>query len=568
MTSSAGIPAPADAAGSVRAVPARSAAAGLRPSQPQPYPLDRLAKLLGADPAPSPPNGPLSLSKGEKTVTGVAFDSRQVRPGDLYVGLPGAHTHGARFAATAAEAGAVAVLTDAAGAELVAESRAIPVLRVDDPRRAMAVAAAEVYGRPATKLIMLGVTGTNGKTTTSDLLAAGLRAAGRRCGVIGTLGYFLDGVEIPAPRTTITTPESPDLQALLAIMVEAGADCVVMEVSSHALALGRVDEITYDVAGFTNFGRDHLDFHGSLEAYFEAKASLFTAERARRAVINIDDPRGAELVARSLGAGLDVAITSLAGAAASADDHRAVDQYSCLSCDATADPVAVRIHTPAGELGFGLGLPGSYNVANALTALAMLDRIGVDLPAAAGGLATVAVPGRLQRIELAGGPKAYVDFAHTPQAIRSVLTELAATIRDGKLITVVGCGGDRDPAKRGPMGAAAAEFSDLVIITDDNPRTEDPAAIRAAALAGAREQAARQARDVRIVDGGDRATAIRTALAAASADDVVAVLGKGHESGQEVNGTVVPFDDGEQLAAQWRRLAGTDPETIRKAGTA
>ena len=496
-------------------------------------------------------------------MTGVAFDSRQVRPGDLYVGLPGSNTHGARFARTAVEAGAAAVLTDEAGAGLVEDPLAVPVLRVDAPRPAMAAAAAEVYGRPATKLTMLGVTGTNGKTTTSDLLAAGLRAAGRHCGVIGTLGYFLDGVEIPALRTTITTPESPDLQALLAIMVERGADSVVMEVSSHALALGRVDAITYDVVGFTNFGRDHLDFHGSLEAYFEAKAELFTADRARRAVINIDDPRGAQLITRSQAAGLDVATTSLARATSSGHDH-----YGCLAYDATADPVAISINTPAGELDFRLGLPGSYNVANALTALAMLDRIGIELPVAARGLAAVAVPGRLQRVELAGGPRAYVDFAHTPQAIRSVLTELAATVRNGKLITVVGCGGDRDAAKREPMGAAAAELSDLVIITDDNPRTEDPATIRAAALAGARQQAERQTRAVRILDGGDRAAAIRTALAEAVAGDVIAVLGKGHEHGQEVDDRVVPFDDAEQLASGWRSLAGTDPEAIRKAGTA
>ena len=563
MSSAAGIPTPADAPGSVRAVPARSAAAGLRPSQQQPCPLDRLAGLLGADSSLSSSHGAVSLSKGEPAVTGVAFDNRQVRPGDLYVGLPGAHTHGSRFARNAVESGAVAVLTDAAGAELVDEPLGVPLLRADDPRRAMATAAAEVYGRPATKLTMLGVTGTNGKTTTCDLLAAGLRAAGRHCGVIGTLGYFLDGVEIPAERTTITTPESPDLQALLAIMVERGADCVVMEVSSHALTLGRVDEITYDVAGFTNFGRDHLDFHGSLEAYFEAKAGLFTAERAQRAVINIDDPRGPELVARAVAAGLDLATTSLTDATPAEHEH---DHYGCLSYDATADPVAVRIRTPDGELGFGLGLPGSYNVANALTALAMLDRVGIDVPTAARGLGTVAVPGRLQRVELPGGPKAYVDFAHTPQAIRSVLTELAATTRDGKLITVVGCGGDRDPAKRGPMGAAAAELSDLVIITDDNPRSEDPVAIRAAALAGAQEQASRQSHVVRILDGGDRAAAIQLALADASVQDVVAVLGKGHEHGQEVDGTVLPFDDAEQLASGWwRRLAGTDP-AARKAG--
>lgn len=566
VTTAHGIPAPAAAGGSVRPVPARSAAVGLRPAQTRPYPLDLLAtralSLSKGTRSLSATTTALSLSKGnhldaDVVVTGVAFDSRQVRPGDLYIGLPGAHTHGARFSASAVEAGAAAVLTDPAGTDLIDESVDVPVLCVDDPRRAMASAAAEVYGRPATKLTMLGVTGTNGKTTTCDLLAAALRATGRSCGVIGTLGYFLDGVEIPAERTTITTPESPDLQALLAIMVERGADCVVMEVSSHALALGRVDEIGYDVAGFTNLGRDHLDFHGTMQAYFEAKAQLFTAERARHVVINIDDPYGPELVARSSAAGLDVATTSLSGVSGAS--------YRCLSYDALADPVAVRIQTPAGELDFGLGLPGSYNVGNALTALAMLDRLGIDLRTAAAGLAGVTVPGRLQRVELDGGPRAYVDFAHTPQAIRSVLTELAATTRDGKLITVVGCGGDRDPAKRGPMGAAAAELSDLVIITDDNPRSEDPVAIRTAALAGARDQAARQSRPVRILDGGDRATAIGTALADASTADVIAVLGKGHEHGQEIGGAVLPFDDAEQLASGWRQLARTAPESAQKS---
>ncbi|WP_370518883.1 UDP-N-acetylmuramoyl-L-alanyl-D-glutamate--2,6-diaminopimelate ligase [Microlunatus sp. Gsoil 973] len=529
----------------------------MRPELTPPYPLDRLAGLLGAD---------RSGARAEPTVTGVAFDNRQVRPGDLYVGLPGANTHGARFAREAVQAGAVAVLTDAAGAGLIAHPDELdtPVLRVADPRRAMSTAAAEVYGRPATKLIMIGVTGTNGKTTTSDLTAAGLRATGLHCGVIGTLGYFLDGGELPGNRTTITTPESPDVQALLAIMVEHGADVVVMEVSSHALALGRVDEIVFDVAGFTNLGRDHLDFHGSEEAYFEAKAQLFTPQHARRAVINIDDARGPELLSRSTAGGLQVATTSLAGSPGAGVDH-----YRCLSYDAVADPVEVSIQTPAGELDFRLGLPGSYNVANAITALAMLDRLGIDLPTAAGGLAAAAVPGRLQRVELSDGPRAYVDFAHTPQAIRSVLTELAATVADGRLITVLGCGGDRDPAKRGPMGAAAAELSDLVIITDDNPRSEDPRLIRAAALAGAREQADRQSRPVDILDGGDRAGAIRTALAAAGRSDVVAVLGKGHEHGQEINGTVVAFDDAEQLASGWHELAaGTPAESTGKAGRA
>lgn len=574
MTRADGIPAPTAPEGSVRAVPVRSPATGLRPEGIQPYPLDRLVGLLDATRSDGQSitgqaeTGQAKTGQAGPGVTGVAFDSRQVRPGDLYVGLPGANTHGARFATAAVRAGAVAVLTDAAGGELI-DSRAdgvpeVPVLLVADPRRAMSLAAAEVYGRPATKLIMVGVTGTNGKTTTSDLVAAALRATGRHCGVIGTLGYFLDGEELPGIRTTITTPESPDLQALLAVLTERGADAVVMEVSSHALALGRVDEIVFDVAGFTNLGRDHLDFHGSEQAYFEAKADLFTARRARRAVINIDDPRGAELVSRSAAGGLDVATTSLAGAPGVGVDH-----YACLSYDATEDPVAVSVRTPTGALDFRLGLPGSYNVANAITALAMVDRIGIDLTAAAAGLAHVAVPGRLQRVELAGGPRAYVDFAHTPQAIRSVLTELRAAVGDGKLITVVGCGGDRDPAKRGPMGAAAAELSDLVIITDDNPRSEDPRLIRAAALTGAREQADRQPRPVEIVDGGDRAAAIARALAAAGSDDVVAVLGKGHERGQEINGTVLAFDDAEQLVASWREpAAGARAESTREAGRA
>jgi UDP-N-acetylmuramoyl-L-alanyl-D-glutamate--2,6-diaminopimelate ligase len=512
----------------------------LRPDRTEPYPLDRLAALLGAESARGDVSG--------LRVTGVALDSRAVRPLDLYCGLPGANTHGARFAAAAREAGAAAVLTDRDGAaEVTALGVDLPVLVVRDPRRAMAAAAAEVYGRPATKLIMLGVTGTNGKTTTSYLLAAGLAAAGRSSGMIGTLGYFLDGREIAADRTTVTTPESADLQALLAIMVERGAEAVVMEVSSHALSLGRADEIVFDVAGFTNFGRDHLDFHGSVEAYYQAKAQLFTAARAERAVINIEDDRGPDLLARAIADGLQVASTSMRA------DH---GRYRCLAYDSSVDPVPVQIATPQGKIDFRLGLPGVYNVANALTALAMLDQIGIDPATAAGGLAEVAVPGRLQRVDLgADAPRAFVDFAHTPQAIGSVLGELSEAKGDRKLITVVGCGGDRDPAKRGPMGAAAAHWSDLVIITDDNPRTEEPASIRAAALAGAREEAAASGRRLQVVDGGDRAAAIRLALRAAAVGDVIAVLGKGHEHGQQIGGEVLPFDDTEQIMAGWRELS-------------
>jgi UDP-N-acetylmuramoyl-L-alanyl-D-glutamate--2,6-diaminopimelate ligase len=489
-------------------------------------------------------------------VSGVTLDSRAVRQGDLYVALPGRHTHGARFAAAASAAGAAAVLTDPAGAELIGNDSAADLLIVDDPRSVMATAAAEIYQRPAEKMTMLGVTGTAGKTTTAGMLAAGLAAAGRSCGLIGTLGYFLDGNQLEADRTTITTPESPDLQAVLAVFAERGAQVVAMEVSSHALALGRVDEIWFDVAGFTNFSRDHLDFHGTEQAYFEAKAELFTADRARRAVINTDDPRGIELLVRRQHAGLPVSRISTQPQHSGTDDAGAAD-YRCLSVDRTGDSAVVQLATPSGPLQFRFGLPGRYNVTNAVIALAMLDQIDVVLQRAASGLADVVIPGRLQPVGLGrSAPRVFVDFAHTPQAVNSVLAELGRMRQRGRLISVLGCGGERDPGKRGPMGAAAAAGSDVVIITDDNPRSEDPATIRAQVAQGARAEAARSKPGVSIVDGGPRRRAIGHALQLATADDVVAVLGKGHEPGQEIAGKILPFDDAAEVAAGWQQLTG------------
>ncbi len=274
-------------------------------------------------------------------------------------------------------------------------------------------------------------------------------------------------------------------------------------------------------------------------------------------MINIDDPRGSELIAQATAEGLPVATTSMRSD--SDHDHlQGLRSYHCLTYDPSRDPMPVRLATPGGTVDFRLGLPGTYNVANALTALAMLDQAGIDLRSAAHGLAAATVPGRLQRVDLGQhAPRVFVDFAHTPQAVGSVLRELAELSGEQKLITVVGCGGDRDPGKRGPMGAAAAQWSDVVVVTDDNPRTEDPASIRAAALAGAREQAARRGDEVRVLDGGDRAAAIRLALREAGPDDVVTVLGKGHERGQEVGGRVLPFDDTEQVLAGWRELSAS-----------
>ena len=472
-------------------------------------------------------------------VTGVSLDSRAIRPGDLYVALPGQATHGARFAAQAVAAGAAAVLTDAAGVGLLA-GLGVPVVVVDDPRSRMAGLAAEVYGRPGERLALYGVTGTAGKTSTTFLLAAGLTAAGQRVGTIGTIGFALAGEQLVSGRTTVTTPESPDLQALLAFLVEHGADAVAMEVSSHALALNRVEGLVFDVAGFTNLGRDHLDFHADQEDYFQAKASLFRDGRCRTAVVNIDDPYGVRLAEELRAGNVPLVTTGAAG------------DYRPLAIDLAADgSSSVRLGTPAGERSFALGLLGEFNLRNAATAVAMLDVGGVDLDRAVPGFAEAFVPGRMQRVDLgAGAPGVVVDFAHTPEAVAAALEALPP----GRRIAVLGCGGDRDQAKRGPMGAAAANGASVVVVTDDNPRSEAPEAIRAAVLAGAREAAATSG--ARVVDGGARADAIRLALRLSEPGDWVAVLGKGHETGQELADRRVPFDDVVVVSRTWADLNG------------
>ncbi|WP_204913965.1 UDP-N-acetylmuramoyl-L-alanyl-D-glutamate--2,6-diaminopimelate ligase [Microlunatus spumicola] len=471
-------------------------------------------------------------------VSGVTLDTRFVEPGDLFVGLPGRHHHGAAFAGRAAAAGAVALLTDPAGAALADD--VLPVAVVEDPRRAMASVAATVYGRPATALTTYGITGTQGKTTTAYLLDAALRASGTSTGLIGTVGFALDGRDLGGSRTTVTTPESPELQGLLGHLVEHGARALVMEVSSHALALGRVDAIVFDVAAFTGFGTDHLDFHGDLESYFEAKASLFTPERTRHAVLNVDDARGEVLVGRARTAGLPVTTT---GAGPYADVHR----IALGPTERGRTRLVAGVHGERVEL--WLPLPGEHNVRNALTALAMVAATGGDLAAAARGLEQASVPGRMQRVDLGeGAPAVFVDFAHTPEAVTAAVGALTDTAR---VVVVLGAGGDRDPGKRGPMGVAAAVAADVVVVTDDNPRSEDPAAIRAQVLAGARSV---RRSDVQVVDGGDRRSAIAAALALAGPDDAVVVLGKGHETGQEVAGVVTPFVDADVVRDAWVAL--------------
>jgi UDP-N-acetylmuramoyl-L-alanyl-D-glutamate--2,6-diaminopimelate ligase len=490
-----------------------------------------LAELFGNRAAVSDP-----------VVSGISIDSRLVRPGDLYVALSGAHHHGAEFIQQAAQAGAVAILTDAAGGR-IANGVQLPVIVVDQPRQAMAGVAATIYGRPADALTMCAVTGTNGKTTTTFLLEAALRAGEVSTGLVGTVGFRLNGVALDCVPTTVTTPESTDLQGLLAFLLEEGAETVVMEVSSHALVLGRADAITFDVAAFTNLGRDHLDFHGDMESYFEAKASLFTPERTRHAVINVDDPRGRELVQRvGRQAGIGLTTVSIDGDAA------------CRALAYQAQPdggTAVRADLRGRTVDFSLKLPGDFNIRNALTALAMVDAIGGDLERAAAGLAQANVSGRMQRVELGpGAPLVYVDFAHTPQAIAAALEAVGSRRR----IVVVGCGGDRDPQKREPMGEAAARHADVVIATDDNPRSEDAAAIRAQLIGGARAAVVRDRLATEVIDGGDRRSAINLALQLATPGAVIAILGKGHELGQEIGGKVLPFSDPVVAVEEWAAL--------------
>jgi UDP-N-acetylmuramoyl-L-alanyl-D-glutamate--2,6-diaminopimelate ligase len=496
-----------------------------------------------------------SPSTAAVRVSGITSDSRMVAPGDLYVALPGLTRHGAEFLPQALAAGAVAVLTDPQGRATIGDLGA-PVVVVSDPRPLLGELAAEIYGRPAEALAMFAVTGTNGKTTTTFLLDAALRAAGHQVGIVGTIGYLLNGRPLESVRTTVTTPESTELQGLLGYLRDGGADSVVMEVSSHALVLGRADAITFDVAAFTNFGRDHLDFHGDEESYFRAKASLFTQERTRHAVVNSDDPRGRQLIAAIRAAG-EVGLTTISLVDPAAD-------YSASSVRSEPDGrTRVEVRLPGRTLEFTLSLPGDFNVSNALTALAMLDAAGVDLDAAADGLASARVPGRMQRVGLgSGAPLVYVDFAHTPQAVTAAL----AAISGQRRIVVLGCGGDRDSAKRRPMGAAAAAAADVVIVTDDNPRSEDPSAIRAEVMAGALAGQRAAARQVTVIDGGDRRSAIREALGLARPGDALAILGKGHEVGQEIGDRTLPFDDAAVVAEEWADLRAPRPPARSGAG--
>ncbi|GFH35104.1 UDP-N-acetylmuramoyl-L-alanyl-D-glutamate--2,6-diaminopimelate ligase [Streptomyces pacificus] len=486
-----------------------------RPAEVRPTGLAELAARLGVG------------SPGSGAVTGITHDSRAVRPGDVYAALPGSRLHGADYVAQARDLGAAAILTDPTGAERAAGT-GLPVLVTEDPRGTMGELAAEIYGRPGRALLQIGITGTSGKTTTAYLVEGGLRGAGHRTGLIGTVEMRVDEERIKSERTT---PEATDLQALFAVMRERGVESVAMEVSSHALVLGRVDGCVFDVAVFSNLSPEHMEFHSGMEDYFRAKAQLFTPARARRGVVNLDDEYGQRLVGES----------SIPVVTYSAEGHP--------DADWRADGVEVG---PLGSTFTALGpegervrarapLPGPFNVANTLAAIVALAVAGVDPQTAADGVAAVpGVPGRLERVDAGQPYLALVDYAHKTDAVESVLRSLRK-VTEGRLHIVLGCGGDRDRSKRGPMGAAAARYADTAVLTSDNPRSEDPLAILAAMLAGAAEVPAHERGDVLVEE--ERAAAIAAAVARAAPGDTVLVAGKGHEQGQDIAGVVRPFDD-------------------------
>ncbi|MGI9084520.1 MAG: UDP-N-acetylmuramoyl-L-alanyl-D-glutamate--2,6-diaminopimelate ligase [Aeromicrobium sp.] len=463
----------------------------------------------------------LGIVGGDGTdLTGISLNTAHVQPGDLYAALPGARSHGAEHAAGALDAGALAILTDVDGAARV-EALAVPTLVVEEPRALLADLSAWFHGHPADAFTTVGVTGTQGKTTTTYLAEAALGS--RRSAVVGTIGTRITGV--PA-ASSLTTPEAPALQAMFAVMREESVEVCVMEVSSHAMVQERVDGFVFDVAVFLNLGRDHLDFHRDLDEYFLAKAALFTSDHARHAVVNADDAHGRRLLELT---------------------HLPVTTFSTEGRDADWRAANIRPHRlgtdldvlgPAGEeLELSVPLPGVFNVSNALSVVAALTTAGFDPgQLAAGVAASTGVPGRMERVEAGQDFTAIVDYAHKPDAVTAVLTALRP-VTPGRLIVVIGAGGDRDHGKRPIMGEAAALHADLVVVTDDNPRSENPSAIRADLMSGA------SAGPGVAIEVAGRRDAIAHAVAVAHRGDTIVVAGKGHEQGQEIDGVVHPFDD-------------------------
>lgn len=475
-----------------------------------------------------------SLISGEPSLLlqGVHHDSRRVSPGDVFVARAGQRTHGDKFVADALARGASAVIVERASS---VSTNGAARIEVDDPAHALAFASAAVYGHPTFSLEVVGVTGTNGKTTTAHLVQACIDASGGRAGIVGTLGYRFEALDLPS---THTSPEADDLARIAASMSTAGATHLVMEASSIALAARRVEAVRFRVAAFTNLTQDHLDYHGTMEAYAEAKARLFVDLAPGAAAINVDDPFGPELARRVAPRGRPSTAT-LARYSAKVGASASEAEIAPRSLVHSTAGISLVARTPAGDVSINSPLVGAHNAQNLLCTLAICWLLEIDLEASARALSRmIRVSGRLERCDEPGRDDVVVlvDYAHTPDALIRVLQSVRG-FGDGKIICVFGCGGDRDPKKRPLMGEAVGRGADIAFVTNDNPRSEDPRAIAEAILPG--------------LDGGkatvhvelDRAKAIERAVLEAKRGDVVLVAGKGHEPYQIIGNDTFPFDD-------------------------
>ncbi|WP_237241769.1 UDP-N-acetylmuramoyl-L-alanyl-D-glutamate--2,6-diaminopimelate ligase [Rothia nasimurium] len=495
-----------------------------------------------------------------RPITGITMDSREVQPGDLYVALGGAKVHGAAFLPAAIELGASALLTDAAGLEIVRElglPEGLGVVTTDQVRAAVGPLSARIYasqpssgGAPR----LFAVTGTNGKTTTTYMTNSIMQALGHTTGLIGTIEILAGGQAIPSK---LTTPESPHVHSLIALMREQGITSAAMEVSSHALDYRRVDGIRYDIAGFTNLTQDHLDLHGTMESYFDSKAELFTPARTRRAVITADDRWGlamAERAVQALGARAVVRLFTNFGAGyepgADALTSLAAQDWALVQVERSGIGHSFTLHRGDGfELPSATLLPADFNVSNAALAAVMVfesARDGLERDRIVEALSrtetlTPVVPGRMQLISTE--PTALVDFAHNPDALKRALEAIEPAEEGGKVIIVFGATGERDQTKRPLMGEIAATYADIVVVTDDDPHGEDPAPIREAVEAGARTACEAGARAYRVLNIEPRAAAIDEAIALAGPKDSILVAGRGHEVAQDVAGTDIDLDD-------------------------
>lgn len=468
-------------------------------------------------------------------VTHLVTDSRKVMPGDTFVAYPGGAADGRNFIPQALGRGANAVIWEADGFSWKREW-ATPNLAVRDLRHHAGEIADYIYGRPTEKLWMVGITGTNGKTSCSHWLAQALGTQGRKTALVGTLGNGFQGALKP---TLNTTPDAIELHGLFAEYVRAGAQGVVMEVSSHALAQGRVNGVRYDVALLTNLSRDHLDYHGDMQSYGAAKRRLFDWENLRYAVLNLDDDFGFETAGQLLGRETEIVGYGLTKSALEFAEKNGIRMVYCGNPGVSQVGLDMALNTSWGSARLVSGLMGRFNASNMLGALAVLLVSGITLDAAVQALARVdAAPGRMQSIGGAGKPAVVVDYAHTPDALQKVLQSLREVAGSGKLVCVFGCGGDRDRGKRPMMGQVAANLADVCIVTSDNPRSEEPDAIINEIIGGM------AGKEYIVVT--DRLEAIRRAIMSASAEDTVLLAGKGHEPYQEIKGVRHPFSDLEQ----------------------